>query len=169
MRIDNFADGLVHISQLKDERVETVADAVREGEYVWVVVTDIKEGNKVSLSMRLVDQETGELKEPLNDVDAATPSARRTGELPQLYSVHKGTVARIQPFGCFVRIDNYGDGLVHVSQLCAYRVEDPNDVVDVGQKVRNRSLHAIDATCVCPRRCTSRSSSTARWTKYRCP
>ena len=77
----------------------------------------------MSLSMRLVDQETGELKEPLNDVDAATPSARRTGELPQLYSVHKGTVARIQPFGCFVRIDNYGDGLVHVSQLCAYRVD----------------------------------------------
>ena len=58
-----------------------------------------------------------------------------SGELPQLYSVHKGTVARIQPFGAFVRIDNYGDGLVHVSQLCAYRVEDPNDVVDVGQKV----------------------------------
>ena len=120
---------------MKDERVETVADAVREGEYCWVVVTDIKEGNKVSLSMRLVDQETGELKEPLNDVDAATPSARRTCELPQLYSVHKGTVARIQNFGAFVRIDNYGDGLVHVSQLCAYRVEDPNDVVDVGQKV----------------------------------
>ena len=90
------------------------------------------------------------------DVDAAAPSARRTGELPQLYSVHKGTVARIQPFGCFVRIDNYGDGLVHVSQLCSYRVEDPNDVVDVGQKVRNRSLHAIDATCVCPRRYTSK-------------
>jgi len=106
VRIDNYADGLVHISQLRDERVETVADAVREGEYVWVVVTDIKEGNKVSLSMRLVDQDTGELKEPLNDVDAATPSARRTGELPQLYSVHKGTVARIQPFGAFVRIDN---------------------------------------------------------------
>ena len=145
------ADGLVHISQLRDERVETVADAVREGEYVWVVVTDIKEENKVSLSMRLVDQDTGELKEPLNDVDAATPSARRTGELPQLYSVHKGTVARIQNFGAFVRIDNYGDGLVHVSQLCAYRVEDPNDVVDVGQKVR-RPLHAVDARMTgCPR------------------
>ena len=94
--------------------------------------------------MRLVDQDTGELKEPLNDVDAAAPSARRSGELPQLYSVHKGTVARVQPFGAFVRIDNYGDGLVHVSQLCAYRVEDPNDVVDVGQKVR-RPLHAVDA------------------------
>jgi len=123
VRIDNYCDGLVHISQLRDERVETVADAVREGEYCWVVVTDIKEGNKVSLSMRLVDQDTGELKEPLNDVDAATPSARPSGELPQLYSVHKGTVARIQNFGAFVRIDNYGDGLVHVSQLCAYRVD----------------------------------------------
>ena len=65
----------MHISQLRDERVETVADAVREGEYVWVVVTDIKEGNKVSLSMRLVDQDTGELKEPLNDVDAAAPAS----------------------------------------------------------------------------------------------
>ena len=65
----------MHISQLRDERVETVADAVREGEYVWVVVTDIKEGNKVSLSMRLVDQETGALKEPLNDVDAAAPAS----------------------------------------------------------------------------------------------
>lgn len=135
VRLDGFADGLVHVSNICDERVESVGDAVKEGEYVWVVVTDIKDGHKVSLSMRLVDQESGELKEPLNDVDAAAPIVHRTGELPQLYSVHKGTVARIQPFGCFVSIRDYGDGLVHISQLCAYRVEDTNDVVDVGQKV----------------------------------
>ncbi len=53
-------DGLVHISELADRRVEKVSDIVKEGDMVKVKVLDIDDRGKVRLSMRLVDQETGE-------------------------------------------------------------------------------------------------------------
>ena len=53
-------DGLVHISELANERVEKVSDVVKEGETVKVKVLEIDGRGKVRLSMRLVDQKTGE-------------------------------------------------------------------------------------------------------------
>ena len=53
-------DGLVHISELKNERVEKVTDVLNEGDEVKVKVLGIDDRGKVRLSMRVVDQETGE-------------------------------------------------------------------------------------------------------------
>ncbi len=53
-------DGLVHISELKNERVAQVTDVVNEGEEVKVKVIGLDDRGKVKLSMRVVDQETGE-------------------------------------------------------------------------------------------------------------
>jgi len=50
--------GLVHISQLASQRVESTADVVGEGDKVKVKVLAI-EGEKISLSMKAVDQQTG--------------------------------------------------------------------------------------------------------------
>ena len=48
-------DGLVHISQLKDERVEKVSDVVNEGDTVKVKVLDIDGRGKIKLSMKNVE------------------------------------------------------------------------------------------------------------------
>ena len=53
-------DGLVHISELAAHRVEKVTDIVKEGDEVKVKVLDIDDRGKVRLSMRVVDQDTGE-------------------------------------------------------------------------------------------------------------
>ncbi|MES2442860.1 MAG: polyribonucleotide nucleotidyltransferase, partial [Pseudomonadota bacterium] len=53
-------DGLVHVSEIKNERVEKVADVLSEGQEVKVKVLEIDPRGKVRLSMRVVDQETGE-------------------------------------------------------------------------------------------------------------
>lgn len=53
-------DGLVHVSEIKNERVEKVADELSEGQEVKVKVLEIDGRGKVRLSMRVVDQETGE-------------------------------------------------------------------------------------------------------------
>ncbi|WP_260483504.1 polyribonucleotide nucleotidyltransferase [Sphingomicrobium flavum] len=53
-------DGLVHVSEIKNERVEKVADVLEEGQEVKVKLLEIDQRGKVRLSMRLVDQETGE-------------------------------------------------------------------------------------------------------------
>ncbi|MBL6761686.1 MAG: polyribonucleotide nucleotidyltransferase [PS1 clade bacterium] len=53
-------DGLVHISQLADQRVENTTDVVKEGDTVKVKLVGFDDRGKVRLSMKVVDQETGE-------------------------------------------------------------------------------------------------------------
>ncbi len=50
-------DGLVHISQLKNERVEKVEDVVNEGDMVKVKVLDVDSRGKIKLSMKAVEAE----------------------------------------------------------------------------------------------------------------
>ena len=70
-------DGLVHVSEMKNERVERPGDVVSEGMEVKVKVLEIDPRGKVRLSMRVVDQETGE---PLEDTrPAREPRADRPG------------------------------------------------------------------------------------------
>ena len=52
-------DGLVHVSEIRNERVESVRDILEEGQEVKVKVLEIDPRGKVRLSMRVVDQETG--------------------------------------------------------------------------------------------------------------
>ncbi|MBT9291630.1 polyribonucleotide nucleotidyltransferase [Prosthecodimorpha staleyi] len=53
-------DGLVHISQLAPRKVGKVTDVVKEGDKVWVKLLGFDERGKVRLSMKIVDQTTGE-------------------------------------------------------------------------------------------------------------
>jgi polyribonucleotide nucleotidyltransferase len=53
-------DGLVHISQLSKQRVNKTTDVVKEGDRVKVKLLGFDDRGKVRLSMRVVDQETGE-------------------------------------------------------------------------------------------------------------
>ncbi|MDG4883497.1 polyribonucleotide nucleotidyltransferase [Mesorhizobium sp. WSM4884] len=69
-------DGLVHISQLANERVAKTSDVVKEGDKVWVKLMGFDERGKVRLSMKVVDQATGkeivqEKKKPEGEEDAA--------------------------------------------------------------------------------------------------
>ena len=66
-------DGLVHISQLADRRVENTTDIVKEGDTVKVKLMGFDDRGKVRLSMKVVDQETGEDLEGKAD-DAADDS-----------------------------------------------------------------------------------------------
>jgi len=53
-------DGLVHISQLAPRRVQKTTDVVKEGDKVKVKLLGFDERGKVRLSMKVVDQQTGE-------------------------------------------------------------------------------------------------------------
>jgi polyribonucleotide nucleotidyltransferase len=63
-------DGLVHISQLAPQRVNKVTDVVKEGDKVKVKLLGMDERGKVRLSMKAVDQTTGE------DLDAKQKAER---------------------------------------------------------------------------------------------
>jgi polyribonucleotide nucleotidyltransferase len=76
-------DGLVHISELAPRRVQKVTDVVKEGDKVKVKFLGMDERGKVRLSMKVVDQETGEdLTEKLQAErrpSAAASGRRRRG------------------------------------------------------------------------------------------
>uniref|UniRef100_A0A3Q0T4H3 Zinc finger CCHC domain-containing protein 17 n=1 Tax=Amphilophus citrinellus TaxID=61819 RepID=A0A3Q0T4H3_AMPCI len=56
--------------------------------------------------------------------------------LPPLYSIAKGEVVSVQTYGAFVRLPGYKkEGLVHVSEMSASRVESASEIVDVGEHV----------------------------------
>jgi polyribonucleotide nucleotidyltransferase len=65
-------DGLVHISELAPKRVGKVTDVVNEGDQVKVKVLGMDERGKVRLSMKAVDQATGE------DISKKAESAEST-------------------------------------------------------------------------------------------
>src|SRR3974390_1300382 len=70
-------DGLVHISQLAPQRVQKTSDVVKEGDKVKVKLLGIDERGKGRLSMKVVDQITGE------DVEAKQ-KAEASAEQPQV-------------------------------------------------------------------------------------
>src|SRR5690606_755601 len=53
-------DGLVHVSQIANERVAKVSDVLTEGQAVKVKLLGFDDRGKTRLSMKVVDQETGE-------------------------------------------------------------------------------------------------------------
>ncbi len=70
-------DGLVHISQLAKERVSTVGDVVKEGQEVYVKLLGFDDRGKVRLSMKVVDQETGnEIPREEGEADPADEGPR---------------------------------------------------------------------------------------------
>lgn len=54
--------------------------------------------------------------------------------------IYTGKVVKVEEFGCFVELWPGCEGLVHVSQLAADRVEKPSDVVKVGDEILVKSL-----------------------------
>ncbi|MDE6706433.1 MAG: polyribonucleotide nucleotidyltransferase [Oscillospiraceae bacterium] len=54
---------------------------------------------------------------------------------PEVGAIYKGKVVRIMSFGAFVEIAPGKDGLVHISQLDKHRVENVEDVVQIGDEI----------------------------------
>jgi len=74
-------DGLVHISQLAKSRVNKVTDVVKEGDKVKVKLLGFDDRGKTRLSMKVVDQATGEDLEAKQKAEA--DAGRQGGEQPQ--------------------------------------------------------------------------------------
>ncbi|GAC1361164.1 MAG: S1 RNA-binding domain-containing protein [Herpetosiphon sp.] len=111
-------DGLVHISELAEGRIEKPEDAVTVGQHYTFRVLEVDpEGNRISLSLR---------------------RAQRTQRLQQLEpgTELSGTISGLAPFGAFVDVGVGRDGLVHVSELSNERVNKVEDIVKVGDKVQ---------------------------------
>lgn len=118
-------DGLVHLTELSHERNVSPKSVVTVGEEIQVKVLDLnEEEGRVSLSLK------------------ATTPGPWDGLEQKLAAgdVIEGTVKRLTDFGAFVEVLPGIDGLVHISQISHKRVENPKDVLKVGQEVTVKVL-----------------------------
>lgn len=118
-------DGLVHVTELSHERNVSPKSVVTVGEDVEVKVLAIdEEEGRVSLSLK-----------------ATTPGPWDGVEQKLVAGdVVEGTVKRLTDFGAFVEVLPGIDGLVHISQISHKRVDNPKDVLSVGQAVTVKVL-----------------------------
>ncbi|KAM8767389.1 nucleolar protein of 40 kDa [Acanthopagrus latus] len=72
----------------------------------------------------------------MSDSDGPAEEPAGLDGLPPMYSIAKGEVTSVQTYGAFVRLPGYKkEGLVHVSEMSATRVEKASEIVDVGEQV----------------------------------
>jgi len=70
-----------------------------------------------------------------------------TTDIPQKYQpgqIVKGPVTKITNFGVFVGLENGLEGLLHISELADHKVENPEEVVKVGEVIEVKVLR-VDA------------------------
>ena len=118
-------DGLVHVTELSHERNVSPKSVVSVGEEVEVKVLSIdEEAGRVSLSLKATTPG------PWDGVEQKLAAG----------DVVEGKVKRLTDFGAFVEVLPGIDGLVHISQISHKRVENPKDVLSIGQEVKVKVL-----------------------------
>ncbi|AQM60569.1 bifunctional 4-hydroxy-3-methylbut-2-enyl diphosphate reductase/30S ribosomal protein S1 [Clostridium baratii] len=121
----NGVDGLIHLSQISWNHVKRAEDYLKSGDIIDVKVIELdKENKKLSLSIKEITPE------PWKDVTEKYPEG----------SVVLGKVVRINDFGAFVELEPGVDGLVHISKISHDRINNPADVLSVGQDIKAKIL-----------------------------
>ncbi len=113
-------DGLIHISELSWSHVNHPSEVLEIGQDVKVKVLDIdRERQRISLGLKQTQAD------PWQQVlDSYTEG-----------DVVEGKVTKVVTFGAFVEILPGVEGLVHISELAPYHVENPREVVSQGDTV----------------------------------
>ena len=133
-------DGLVHISEMSDTRINSPSDIVQIGDTVKVRVKSVEpDGRQISLTMRTKER----AGEPRSHAQKGRAGSREAGFI-RIGDNIEGTVTGIAQFGVFVDIGVGKDGLVHVSELAEGHVEKAEDAVQIGQTYTFKILE-VDA------------------------
>ena len=118
----NGIDALLHVSDLSHGRVKKPADLVTVGQKLKVKITKIDgKTNRVSASIKALTED------PYENIE----KKYKVGE------IHEGTVTKIMDYGCFVKLEDGIEGLIHNSELdWVNRNVNPNKIVSVSQKIK---------------------------------
>ena len=133
-RLENFGafvdlgsrvEGLIHVSEMRHERVNHPQDVVKAGDEVTVKVIAVKNlgdrrKERISLSIKALE------KDPWDEVRSQFTAG----------TVTMGKIEGIEEYGAFVELAPNVRGLIHVSELADRHVNHPRDVVSVGDEVK---------------------------------
>ena len=118
----NGVDALLHVSDLSHGRVKKPADLVTIGQKLKVKITKIdQKTNRVSASVKALTED------PYENIE----KNYKVGE------IYEGVVTKIMDYGCFVKIEDGIEGLIHNSELdWTNRNIKPSKVLSVSQSIK---------------------------------
>ena len=127
VEIEEGIDGLLHVSDLSwTRKVGHPSEVLKKGQQLQCVVLTVDEEKmRVALGLKQLSEDPWLRSIP-------------THYLPG--QIVKGKVTKITNFGVFVELEEELEGLLHVSELADHKVENPKDVVKVGDELEVKIL-----------------------------
>ena len=119
------ADGLIHISELSWNSVNSPEEVVKLGDELDVYVLRVDaENKKIALSLRRLHPEPWET----------------INERYHVGDIVDATVTKLTNFGAFARVEGSVEGLIHISELTSRVISHPREVVREGDEVKLKIL-----------------------------
>ena len=120
-------DGLLHVSDMSwTRKIGHPSELLEKGQELKCRVLNVDESRRrIALGLKQLDSDPW---------DGDIPDKYQPGQLV------KGNVTKITNFGVFIGLEDGLEGLLHISELAEHKVEDPEEVVKVGQEIEVKVL-----------------------------
>ena len=130
VQIEEGIDGLLHVSDISwTKKVAHPSEVLEKNQEIEVKVLSIDPQNeKISVGLKQLE------RDPWMLVVESTPIGSHV----------EVEIAKLVSFGAFARLENGIEGLIHVSEISSDRIQKPEDVLNVGDKVMCKVI-GIDA------------------------
>ncbi len=127
IEIEEGIDGLLHVSDMSwTRKISHPSEVVEKGQEVECKVLSVESTRRrIALGIKQLDSDPW-----ATDI----PDKYQPGQLVT------GTVTKITNFGVFVGLEDGLEGLLHISELADHKVENPEDVVKVGDEIEVKIL-----------------------------
>jgi len=127
IEIEEGIDGLLHVSDMSwTRKISHPNEVVEKGQDIKCKVLSVdQQRRRIALGLKQMDEDPW-----ATDI----PNRYQQGQLV------KGAVTKITNFGVFVGLEDGLEGLLHISELADHKVENPQEVVNVGDEIEVKIL-----------------------------
>jgi len=127
VEIEEGIDGLLHVSDMSwTRKISHPSEVVEKGQTIECRVLSVdQQRRRIALGLKQLQEDPW-----ASDI----PNKYQPGQIV------KGTVTKLTNFGVFVGLENGLEGLLHISELADHKVENPEDVVKVGDEIEVKIL-----------------------------
>ncbi|MBN1909788.1 MAG: S1 RNA-binding domain-containing protein, partial [Pirellulales bacterium] len=127
VEIEEGIDGLLHVSDMSwTRKISHPSEVVEKGQEIECKVISVDQNRRrIALGLKQLSEDPW-----ANDI----PNKYELGQIVQ------GTVTKITNFGVFVGLEDGLEGLLHISELADHKVENPEEIVKVGEQIEVKVL-----------------------------
>jgi small subunit ribosomal protein S1 len=127
IEIEEGIDGLLHVSDMSwTRKISHPSEVVEKGQKIKCKVLSVdQQRRRIALGLKQMEEDPW-----ATDI----PTRYQSGQ------VVKGTVTKLTNFGVFVGLENGLEGLLHISELADHKVDNPEEIVKVGDEIEVKIL-----------------------------